>query len=161
MQNTEQTYGLPEDTVESRVRVLRIVVAVMATGVIAFAVVAVVFVRQGIIATNADVATFLLPVLACVAGGQLVGYVILRSVLVKRVRETAADPAAAGQMTPRAAYTTITLIGCVMAEGTGLLGIVTYLLSANMFGLVAPGAAIILIACQWPTRDGAERFGWQ
>lgn len=131
---------------ESRARALRIAILAMIGGLFAFLCVAVALVDGGMTKPDPKLTYTLLLVLAAVAIGDLVGYVVLRSVMTRGTQPGDAKPNSVNR------FVTLTIVGCAMAEGLGLLGTVTFLLTGNRLGLVAAVLGILLIAAQWPTQ---------
>lgn len=52
----------------------------------------------------------------------------------------------------------ITILGCVLVEAPGLLGVVTLFLGGPWYVLLAPAASIALMVRQFPTRERCEEL---
>jgi hypothetical protein len=140
-------------------RVLRVIVAAMAGGMLSFLAIAVFLVEGGTMTLDPDLAKVLLPVIAFLAVGEVVAYLVLRSATIRKLNEPQPPHVAEhGAPTPMGSLATLTIIGCAMAEGVGLLAIVTYLLSGNHLAWIPVAAALLVLAMQWPTRDWLKHF---
>jgi hypothetical protein len=61
----------------------------------------------------------------------------------------------------------LTLIGCAMAEGASLFGIVALLITGHWLAIVVPALGLALLGLQFPTRakfssfaDAVTRSSW-
>ena len=69
---------MPAREVAARIRVLKVIIAVMAGGLFAFTVVVVVLVSSGSIDARLDLALLMMIVLISLAACEAIGYVVLR-----------------------------------------------------------------------------------
>jgi hypothetical protein len=145
----------PNGGSDAVLRTPRIIVAAMAGGVLMFVGVAAYLVELGEFPIKPELAGTLLPVLVIAAVGGLVGYVVVRSTMLKQPRPAGSGLAHPGKLGP---YGMIVLIGGALAESVGLLGVVVYLVSGSRLALLAPAFSVLLILAQWPTSAGLERW---
>ncbi len=137
-----------------KLTVLRLLVACIAMGMVAFAVVMQVVPGQD---DPQPVKTMLIPLVAMAVAGAI-GFAAARRSMISTARKkfdaTAPDATALvfGQ-----AYFTPTIIGCALAEGIGFFGIVAAYLTGEKLLLIAPGIALLVIALFFPTAGGFAR----
>jgi len=149
-----------EDELAKRLQPVKVVLLAMVFGVIGFAAVAYVLLRDGAFETNEKTGPVLLGLLGLLALGELPAYLIIRQSVTAKLRrrwqveEPVNHPATFfGQP-----IATVAILGGAMVEGLGLFGVLVYLLAGNSWGLAAPAAAVSLLLAQIPTRQSTERF---
>lgn len=144
--------------VDKPVRALRIVVAAMIAGTLAFGMVALLIGTQRPSAPG--LARVLLITLGLLGIWELAaGVSVRRSIMAKARRSLEALPpgeVTTAQLMP--AITTVTIVTCAMAEGFGLFGLVVFLLTGSTPALPAPLIALIVLTFQFPTRDRVSRL---
>jgi len=147
------------ETPQVSLRVLRIIIAAMVCGLLAFGAVAVFLVEGGTKRVDPGLANLLLPVIGMLAISELVAYFVVRGAILRKAVEPLPPhlPPPPGA-TPMGRLATVTLIGCAMAEGIGLFAIVTYLLTGNRLAWIAAAAALLTLAMQWPTQARLASF---
>lgn len=138
------------------VRTLQIVVGAMTFGIIVFTGVAV-FVAQSM-TPNTSLGSMLLPVLGLFAVGEFGAWMVLRQSLIRAARQSLEACPPDERWMKLAAHLRVShLIPAAMAEGTGLFGVVVYMISGAMAALLAPGLAAVLLVVFFPTRDRIEQ----
>lgn len=148
------------DQVRQRIQALQVTVGAMAFGVTVLSVVAVALSGQ-FVAGGGDLETIFCAILVGLAVVELVAYSILRPAFTARAqREWVEDGPPQDQVGEFTAgrYATLTIIGCAMAEGFGLLGGAAVLVTGRYFGLAAAGVALVALAIQFPTRAKMSTF---
>jgi hypothetical protein len=134
------------------VKTLRVIVAALAGGVVAFAlVIEFAFRHKPVGGTLPD------DVLLMVGGGLLtagvVGSVVLpQAVLgqaIARLRGKSKEDVERGMIRT---YQTACLLRAALLEGPGLFGVIVVLMTGNAVGYVAPGVAIVLMMLTLPSR---------
>ena len=120
----------------------------------AFAVVAVAVEEQ--IADQTDLAPLLLLVLALLAMGDLVAYLVIRRSMMDRLRRLLDQGSELAGLAP--SLTVLWIIPAAMAEGAGLLAIVIFLLTGYAVVLAAAAVALLILLGLFPTRDRAAQF---
>lgn len=135
--------------------VLKLVVAAMTLGVIAFAV-AVVFLGPRLnIRRDPNLAPVLLTALAGLAVLELLAFLVARAGTTRRLRASLSpedDDERILEKT-RPAFATLTIIGAAMAEGLGLFSVVIYLLTNEATALVATAVSLSLLIKQFPSES--------
>lgn len=141
-------------------RTIRLVVAAMATGVLAFGAMVVFMITGGVITTNPALANILLLTLAGLAFVEVVAYTMVRAICLDRARRAwngaVADESSVDGVL--SCFSTLTLIGAAMAEGFGLFGIVIFLLAGAWVAIAASALALLVIAIQFPSRARFTSF---
>ncbi len=134
--------------------VQRILLALM-SGVGLFATMAVLL--RSSVSPNAALRVPLLGTLVGVTALAIVTYVFTRRSMRARLsgRKGAAQAELKAGFLP-AELAGLAILGAALAEGVGLLGVVTFLLTHSWPALVAPGLAMALIAVQVPTIQRAS-----
>ncbi len=139
-------------TVEQMLATLRIIVAVLAVGIVGLSAVALGVADGKPSQMDPSTADVLLLVLLALPVMELPSYLVLRSAMVANLRKTVADstePLARVQ----GAYTTMTIIAAAMAEGIGLFGGIVCLITGRTIALAGPALAIALLIALFPTRE--------
>jgi hypothetical protein len=141
-------------------RVLRIIIAAMMMGIIAFGVVVAALLGAGIVEGDAQLGKILLIALAAVGAAELPAYFAVRMAILGNLRRAGREgkPEDASSGRPAGGFNTLTLIGAALAEGFSLFGLVVVLVSGQWLALAAPLVGLILLARQFPTRDKFDRF---
>lgn len=140
------------ETLQGRVRVLRIIVGAMILGLALFAVIAGLVGPPGGRRPGAELRQILLLVLVLLAASEVPAYLLIRRNLVKNLR-TAYDQAAeqeklVEQLAPH--FAMLTIIGCAMAEGIGFFGLLVVFVTGAWFGWAAFLVALLLLIAQFP-----------
>jgi hypothetical protein len=148
------------DSLDQALLQLRIVVAGLLAGLLAFAAVA--LVMGDALARRADpqFAWLLLAVLGLACASTAVGYVVTRRALMRSLGPRAAELRQLADPAPALldAYRRLTILGAALAEGPGFLALVVYMLTAHPLALAPALASAILVGSQLPSRDGMRRF---
>ena len=141
-------------------RVLRIIIAAMMMGIIAFGVVVAILVGADIVEEDAQLAKILLIALAAVGAAELPAYFGVRAAMLGNLRRAGGEgkPEDASSVSLAGGFNTLTLIGAALAEGFSLFGLVVVLVSGQWLALAAPLVGLILLARQFPTRDKFNQF---
>jgi hypothetical protein len=137
-----------------RFSALRIIVVAMAVGTVAFTAMSQVVPARA----NASQEKLMTLVTAALGLASLGGYFVMRMVILSGARSKfdRNDPQSAKTVSFQTFFT-ITLLGSAMAEGFGLLGIVSAMITGQPLLLIAPAIAILAIAFQFPTANGFAR----
>lgn len=144
------------NSVGALVRVLQIIVAAMMFGMVSFAGVALLIAQS--VTPNPAQASSLFLVLGLFATGELAAWIVLRQTLAQGLQRALETCPPDERWSRFAGYLRVAhLIPAAMAEGTGLFGIVIYILTGAPAALIAPGLAIVLLALIFPTRDRIEQ----
>lgn len=150
-----------KDYFAERLRVLRIIIAAMSFGLLAFTVIATVLVVTGAIEINNELTSIFLAVLGMMAAGQLGAYFVVRQGILKSTREKVESQTQENQreLALVGGYAVLTIIGGAMVEGLGLFGAVIVLLTGRLEIVFAPGLAIVLLMMLvFPTKAKAAGF---
>jgi len=147
---------------------LRLIVALMAGGVIAFTGVIAGLVANGSITPAASQGDVMLVVLLAATVSTAVMYPVVRAQMIRqaqmRLREEAAASRGGGAAAQAAwqasmpGYFSVTLIGAAMAEGAGFFGVIILMTSGTWIALLAPGVALLALAALFPTRERLRSF---
>lgn len=151
--------AIDETKAENVLLMLRGVIAAMAMGVATFAGISLYLVQTGTMGNQPDLGKILLLVLAAMAIAELPAYFVIRRVLVGQLRGQleAAGASERDQLIGQGFSSTV-IIGAAMAEGLGLLGVLTYLLSGQWVALVAPVLTLIVLISLFPSRWKLDNF---
>lgn len=149
-----------DEQATKRLRGLRIIIAAMLGGMLAFGGVAVAIVRAGSIPQNEGLGSTLLLILGLLPLGEMPAYVVLRQATIARLRRSCAESSSDVERTTSLlnGFATLTIIAGAMVEGLALFGIVIYMVSGKTLALLAPGVAIILLATIFPSVEKARQF---
>ena len=150
-----------QDYFAQRLRVLRIIIAAMSFGLLAFTVVVTVSVVTGAMEINDAPASIYLTILGMMAAGELVAYFVMRQATLKSTREKVESQTQEDQreLALVGGYAVLTIIGGAMVEGLGLFGAVIVLLTGRVEIAFAPGLAIVLLMILvFPTKAKAAGF---
>ncbi len=141
-------------------RMLRIVIAAMMMGIIAFGVVVAILVGADIVERHAEIGNVLLTALAAVGATELPAYFVVRMAILGNLRPACRDgrPEDTSSVSLTGGFNTLTLIGAAMAEAFSLFGLVVVLVSGPWLALAAPIVGLILPTRQFPTRDKSNQF---
>lgn len=133
----------------------RLVVLALASGTLTASLVFFVL-RDGIAPPAPEVGRILALLVPLVALTSVPVVLVLRRSFLVRARARRAENLAhlAAGRVPRELFQ-VTLLGCALAEGVGLLGAVGYFLGGSPWLLAAPAAALAAILAQFP---GAARL---
>ena len=145
---------------QSSFKTIRLIIAALALGMIAFGAMVVFMITGGVLSTDPALANILLLALLGLAFAEAAAYVVLRAVFLKRVREEWTGAVADETSVPGVlgAFVTLSLIGAAMAEGIGLFGTVILMLTGAWLAIIAPAAALIVIAFLFPTHGKFTSF---
>ncbi len=141
------------------VSALRTVVMALMTGLVVFAIVAVVLREQGLVAP-VEVANGLLPILvmivflSCASSAVLIRFRMIE--VARRSKEESLAELRADRVPPVLGQ--LTLIGAALVEGPGLLGIVTVLIGGPWYCLAAPFFALGMMFWNLPSRQRFEEL---
>lgn len=144
------------------VRPLQIIVSAMMAGLAVFGII--VLIVGSAMEPDARMSGILLAVLGAMGAMEVIGYLVLRTLLVGKLRrDSDRQPIGqAGQPDAEqyalAAWSTLTLIRSAMAEGWGLFGGVIALATGSAMGLAAMVIALVLLAAGFPTQDRLTQF---
>lgn len=144
------------------VRSLQIIVGAMMAGLAMFGIV--VLIVGSAMEPDSQMAGILLAVLGAMGAMEVVGYLVLRMVLVGKLRGFLNQPIGQAAQPPDAeqyalsAWFTLTLIRSAMAEGWGLFGGVIALVTGSAMGLAAMVIALMPLATGFPTQDRLTQF---
>ena len=143
-----------DQNLKNRLSSLRIILALMMLGIIAFTAMSQVFP----IKADASSEKTMSIVTGIMALAGLSGYFVMRMILLSSARSKLDrdDPESAKDLSLQT-YFTIALLGSAMAEGVGILGIVSAMITGQQMLLIVPVAAILAIAPQFPTVNGFAR----
>ena len=149
------------DQLTRRIRALKIIIAAMASGLFAVAVIVVALVTSGSMKVDDRLAPTMLIVLGGLAVCEAVGYVVFRQGIIGKtrllLREHADDDQSASAVTN--AFAVLTIVAGAMLEGLGLFGAVIMLVTAEQLALIGPALAILLLlAFVLPTEEKARNF---
>lgn len=144
-----------ETTIEDAVRTLRLILGALIAGLVLFVGIAWVTDVTENAARGLEVLPYVTPVLAV---ADLVGYLVLRRVMLDRLRSRLKQQGASDEspleLMPRELFT-LTMVGAALAESVGLFGTVVFLVTRLDWVLVAPAVAVGVILLLMPS---AERF---
>jgi hypothetical protein len=136
---------------------LRIIVLAMLGGVVVLTVIA--YLLGGTGEHDAGFVQMMSLVLGMLGVGQVIGYLVVRNSMLRRIRSAvgsdAEPPWSADRVLPM--LITVTIIGAAMAEGFGLFGAVLLLITGAYYFLAAPAIAILILLAHVPSRDRLER----
>jgi hypothetical protein len=138
--------------IEKQVLSLRIIVGAMVAGVIGLSVIAFIVVADQPPTKDDKLATILLAVMGFMALSDLPAYVLVRTTLRTKLRDTVrqhtqTDPL----MGVLRVYSTITIIAAAMAESVGLFGGVIYLITGHMLAVAGPIATLVVLFGLFPS----------
>lgn len=137
---------------------LRLIIAAMAFGIIAFGVLAGVL---GGSTADAGLANLLLLILAMFIVAAPPAFFFVRSTLLRQARDWWAneDTQSAPPLTEFVQrYTVIVIIGGALAEAPALFGVLIYLLAGTPLALVAPVLALLAFGRLFPMRSRFNDF---
>ncbi len=145
---------------EADLRPIKIATLGMASGIVTFGAVVVLLVTGGMVQKKPESMKILLPIAAAATVGAAMGYVVVRQARVSQLRRLreAGEPADRVTTGCVATYRALTLIGSAMAEGIGLFGLISVLLTGVLAGLVLPALAVLVILAQLPSHDRLQAF---
>jgi len=124
----------------------------MAAGVIGLMVVAFVLVANKPLPKDEKLATILLAVMGFMALSDLPAYVLVRTTLRTKLRDTVRqDTQPDPLMSVLRAYSTMTIIGAAMAEGLGLFGAVICLVTGHMLAVAGPIVTLAVLFALFPS----------
>src|SRR5262249_48205082 len=150
-----QPVGLRMDWTSAPVRTGQILVAALLAGMVSFSGVGVAMAGQLGGKPDPKLADLLFVVMGILAIGELgVYHLLLRPMFLRPVRREAA----AREERIRAAfieqrYLGLTILAAALAEGVGLLGAVTVLMTGRFEALASPALATVVLLLILPTRD--------
>lgn len=137
----------------------QILIAALIFGMLSFAGVAAAMAGK-ISRPDPQLANMLFIVMGVLAVSELTAYhLLVRPIFIRQTRSQAQaiDPASrAAFIEPR--YLNLTIIAGALAEGLGLLGAVTTLVTGRLEALAAPALAALALLIIIPTRDRLDRF---
>jgi hypothetical protein len=136
----------------------QIILAALAGGVLVFTGVAVALRLAGMTPAPGDTPKLLALALLALVAGEIPLYLMLRRVFlgpVRARRDESLELVKSGRIPLQ--LQTLAILGAALAEGAGLLGVITVLLGGPWLVLAAPLLAIVLIVLQIPTRARLER----
>ncbi len=139
------------------IRSPQIILGALAAGVLVFTGVAVYLRLAGMDLGDSQLARLLPFLVLALAAAEVPVYLLLRRVFVAQVRaarEESLGLVKEGRIPLQ--LQTLAILGAALAEGVGLLGVITVLLGGSWFALAAPFAAVVLILLQVPTRARLE-----
>ena len=142
---------------------LKIIVGALASGVVAFAVIAIFLASSGSlgqVAADAGFTRTLLMVLALFGLGLAVAFPLVRKSLVGKVRAEWRGGGGAPAEDQRLIghFQTLTIIGAAMAEGFALFGGVIYLVTAHPAALAGVVIGLLILSRFFPTEARFARF---
>jgi len=139
-------------TIEKQLLRLRIIVGAMAAGVISLMVVAFVVVASRPPPRDDELAAILLAVMGFMALSDLPAYVLIRTTLRTKLRDTVRqDTQTDPLMSVLRAYSTITIIAAAMAESVGLFGGVIYLITGHVLAFGGPIVTLVVLFALFPS----------
>jgi disulfide bond formation protein DsbB len=132
---------------------LQIIVGAMMAGLLIFGIIALAVGPLGM--PDPAMTGILLAVLAFLGATELIGYLVLRTVMLGKLRTDAAQGALGEdpEQSVLPVWSTLTLIRSAMTEGWGLFGSVITLLAAPPLAMGAIVLALALLGLGFPTRD--------
>jgi hypothetical protein len=140
------------------IRTPQIILGALASGVVIFTGIVVFLRLEGVPLENPRVARLLPLFVILLAACELPVYLLLRRAFVAQVRaarEESLELVKQGKVPLQ--LQTLAILGAALAEGVGLLGVITVLLGGSWFVLAAPAVSVVLIVAQMPTRERLER----
>jgi hypothetical protein len=147
-------------SVEEAIRGLRVIVAGLIAGLLAFAVLAVV-VRTSMTPTGSVPPLVLLGLLAVVAVSSAAAYAAQYTKVVRdlSVRATElrqlADPSSA-IVGP---YRAFAIVGAALIEGPSFFALIVYILTGQPLAMVAAALGVVLLIAHLPSRSAVRRLG--
>lgn len=137
----------------------QIILAALAGGVLTFAGVATYLRLSGMEMGESELAR-LLPVLVVVlAAAEFPVYLLLRKAFLAPVRAARAESLGlVEQGRIPLQLQTLAILGAALAEGVGLLGVVTVMVGGSWYVLAAPALSVVAILALLPTRARLERM---
>lgn len=152
-----------DDIVGKRLDVLRIIVAAMIGGLVAFSLVALFVARASTQPVDLEAAKLLYLLLVGVAVIDVPAYFVLRRRAIYTARQQLDKEGESGDPMEAAhrAYATALIMRCAMAEGLGLLGALSCFLTRDSYGLIAAGLSALFLMAQFPKRDRIEELASQ
>ena len=137
---------------------LRVIIAAMGVGLLTFTGIALYLGAAG--EPQEDLAGLYALVLVALAVGESVAFIVVRANAVAQARKRIVsgssddDPASVCM----GSYVTLTLIGGAMAEGIGLFGAVTLLITGNWLIVAAPVLALLVLVLLFPTEASVNAY---
>ncbi len=148
---------LPDDLMNSQLRVQRLVLSAMIGGIVMLTGISVFLVEFQQTPTKSELATHLISLLAAMTLGSIAVYVLIGKktpAMLKAAQKKGATGQDTSEQLLKTLFTTLVIRGAV-AEGSGLFGALTYMLTGNKIGLGGTAIAIVLLMLLFPTHDGA------
>jgi hypothetical protein len=164
------------ESLKSRVRVLQIVVAALAGGVLAYAGVAIYLRTEGNVQPVAGAASALTFAALCIVPLALFASRLLPAAVARGARQRIASGQFNLAKDPRTGapdafltqfgdagklwltYQTGTILGAAVLEGTALLSITAYLLGGHVVALGFAAGLVMVMFSSWPTAAKAARW---
>ena len=142
------------------IRIGQVLIAALVFGMVSFAAVATVMAGQIGGPVDPKLATTLFIVIGGLAVSELIAFhVVVRPLFMKQTRDAAAAlPEGDRAQHIEQRYLNLTIVAGALAEGVGLFGAATVLLTGRLEALAAPGLATIALLLIFPTQARLDRF---
>lgn len=138
---------------------LRILIGMMAMGVVVFAVVAAFLAPIDDSPSMREIANLLAFILIALVVALTSAYVVIRAAMLKQLRAKLGGLTADARLSPVAlTYFQLTLIAGAMAESVGLFGVVIILLAGQGIVWIAPLLALLVLGALFPRLDAFRSF---
>ncbi len=149
-----------DDNISGRLRVGRIIVGALIAGLTIFVVMVGVLRQRIEPAANPEATRLLLLVLLALPVAELPAYLLVRTALLRRLRNSLSDQQATDSLRQSLAeqMLALSLLGSAMLEGFGLYGGVVCMITGEWTALIAPAIAILGLILCLPTEDRFARF---
>jgi hypothetical protein len=142
-----------DEAVKRTVRTGRIIVAAMFVGALTAVIVLVTLVETGTKPVDPGMSRILLTGAGFLAIAETVGYVVLRTAVIRQLRAKEAPAESAPGH-----YATLVIIGGAMAEGLALFAGVIYFMTGATAALGLAALALALLIFQFPSAARVQRF---
>jgi hypothetical protein len=144
---------------QKRLLSLRILVRGLILGLLGVGVVFSVALREPLITAPGTTRALIVALLA-LAVMEMPAYVVVRRSIIARIRESCEGAADDADLTEQLlqGFAAITIIGCAMAEGAALFGLVVGFATDARAVLAVPAAALALLVAQFPRMGRLRAF---